>query len=98
MSKPFFVMRNNHAGNCGEPPTVSNESPGTYHGYFENPFGEQWVFVYDRASKMGQLRGGDDGWENVFQVIDGRGVGVILGEEESQWLLACWHAATGERS
>jgi len=98
VKQPFFIMRNNHTDNCGEPPIVTNEPSGTYYGYFENPFREQWVFKYDRASKRGELQGGDAGWENVFQVIDGRAVGLILGEEELQWLLACWHAATGERS
>ncbi len=98
MSEPFFVMRNNHASDCGEPPSIGNETPGRYHGYFENSFGEQWVFSYDHSSDAGELRGGDAGWKNVFQVIDGLSVGVILGQEEAQWLMACWRAATGERS
>ncbi len=97
MSTPFFVMRNNHMIGCGEPPAFTNEAPGRYHGYFENSYGEQWVFVYHRAGKKGELRGGDAGWEQVFEVIDGQARGVILGQDEIRWLQACWVAATAER-
>jgi hypothetical protein len=32
------------------------------YGYFENRFGEQFVFVLDRATKTGTVAGGDLGW------------------------------------
>jgi hypothetical protein len=97
VSEPFFAMRNNHVSGCGEPPLVRNEAPGRYYGYFENAYGEQWVFVYDRANKTAELRGGDVGRGQVFQVVGGRAPGLVLGQEEAHWLRAGWSAATGER-
>ncbi len=46
--KPLLVIHNFHNPNCGEPPSyvVKLETTG-YYGYFENHYGEQWVFVYD---------------------------------------------------
>jgi hypothetical protein len=91
---PFFVIRNNHSPDCGEPPTIGNDPPGKYLGYFENAYGEQWVFVYDQATGAAELRGGDAGWENSFPVEDGRVAGLVLNKHEVQWLQACWAAAT----
>ena len=48
MHEPFFAMRNIHGSDAGEPPICLNDGAGKYYGYFENFFGEQWVFVYDR--------------------------------------------------
>ena len=97
MSLLLFAMQNRHSDSCGDPPRFSNEAPGKYYGYFENFFGEQWMFVYDRETKMGELRGGDAGWQNSFPVEEGRAEGVILDPDELQWLQACWTAATGNR-
>ena len=97
MGEPFFAMRNRHGADCGKPPIVSNDASQKYYGYFENFFGEQWVFVYDRETKTAELRGGDAGWQNVFPVADGRADGVILGRDELQWLQTCWTAAIGKR-
>jgi hypothetical protein len=97
MSEPFFAMRNVHSDNCGKPPIFRNDVGGKYYGYFENFFGEQWVFVYDRETKTAEIRGGDASWQNVFPVADGCAEGVILGRDELQWLQACWTAATGKR-
>ena len=30
---------------------VAGDDPNVYLGYFENAFGEQWVFSFDRATK-----------------------------------------------
>jgi hypothetical protein len=45
--EPLFIMRNHHVADSGQSPAVNDEGPGKYHGYFENAYGEQWVFVYD---------------------------------------------------
>lgn len=97
MDKPFFVMRNVHTNKCGTPPVVTNDVEGRYHGYFENSYGEQWVFVYDYSKKSGELRGGDANWDGIFQVVDGKVENLILGAEEAQWLSACWSAATARQ-
>ena len=58
-----FAAHNNHSPQCGLPPRVRNiDNPGLYYGYFENRFGEQFVFVFDRATKTGTVAGGDLGW------------------------------------
>jgi hypothetical protein len=72
---------------------LSNEAGDRYYGYFQNRFGEQWVFVYDLESKTGELRGGDIGWSTAVVVHDGQ-VDIVLGQAERAWLQACWKAAT----
>jgi hypothetical protein len=58
-----FAAHNNHDPRCGRPPRVRNtDNPELYHGYFENRYGEQFVFTFDRATKTGTVSGGDLGW------------------------------------
>ena len=60
-----FVAWNTHSPSCGEPPRVrTTENPGLYYGYFENRFGEQFVFTFDRTTKTGTVSGGDLDWGN----------------------------------
>ena len=94
MSDPLLTIHNHHTAACGDAPSVTSESGNPYIGYFENPFGEQWIFTFDRKSKRAVLRGGDAGWETAFEVVDGGVANLILGEEERVWLQACWIAAT----
>jgi hypothetical protein len=94
MNDPFFKMWNTHTAECGEPPTIVNEAGDKYYGYFQNRFTEQWVFVYDPKRKIGELRGGDIGWDKLVLIKDGR-TDVTLGKAETAWLQACWIAATG---
>lgn len=61
-------------------------------GYFENRYGEQWIFTYDRENETAVLRGGDTGWNSGFSVVDGVAEGLILSNEEQLWLRACWAA------
>ncbi|MGO9221445.1 MAG: hypothetical protein ACLP7Q_03470 [Isosphaeraceae bacterium] len=58
-----FAAHNNHDPRCGQPPRVrTTDNPGLYHGYFENRYGEQFVFTFDRATLTGTVSGGDLGW------------------------------------
>ncbi len=60
-----FAANNTHSGRCGAPPRLRNtDNLGLYHGYFENRYGEQFVFTFDRATKTGTVSGGDLGWGN----------------------------------
>jgi hypothetical protein len=60
-----FAVQNNHDPRCGSPPRVRNTAdPGLYYGYFENRYGEQFVFTFDRATGAGTVRGGDLGWDD----------------------------------
>jgi hypothetical protein len=82
MSEPFFAMRNHHSEYCGEPPVFDTEMGRRYHSYFENWYGEQWVFVYDRDTRKGELHGGDADWRKVYAVVNGRAWDLILNQEE----------------
>jgi hypothetical protein len=58
-----FAAHNTHDERCGPPPRLRNtDNPGLYHGYFENRYGEQFVFTFDRATGTGTVSGGDLGW------------------------------------
>jgi hypothetical protein len=59
-----FAAQNNHDPSCGRPPRLRNTAdPGLYYGYFENRYGEQFVFTFDRATGAGMVAGGDLGWD-----------------------------------
>ncbi|MBU1749878.1 MAG: hypothetical protein KKA73_19525 [Chloroflexi bacterium] len=73
---------------CEQPPQITAQ-PGRYIGYFENEFGEQWLFVHDRGQDTATLYGGDAGWV-AHQVEDGVVDGLTLDEPERIWLVACW--------
>jgi hypothetical protein len=58
-----FAAHNNHDDRCGQPPRLRNsDNPGLYYGYFENRYGEQFIFTFDRATGTGTVSGGDLGW------------------------------------
>jgi len=95
MSDPLLQIRNHHSLACGDPPIVNGVDPNVYLGYFENAFGEQWVFSFDKATRKAELRGGDIGWNTVHEVRDGEVGALVLGPAEAAWLQACWKAATG---
>ena len=97
VSDALLIIRNHHTAACGDPPIVSSEAGNPYIGYFENSFGEQWIFTLDRESGKAVLRGGDVGWNTTYEVVDGCVAGLRLGKEEQPWLTACWSAATGKR-
>ena len=89
----ILQIANHHTPACGTPPRIE-EQPGQYLGYFENEYGEQMIFVFDRSSGTGRLYAGDAGWETPYEVVNGVAQELIMGSEESLWLRACWHAAT----
>src|SRR5262245_362302 len=58
-----FAAHNNHDERCGRPPRLRNtDNPALYYGYFENRYGEQFVFTFDWATGTGMFSGGDLGW------------------------------------
>jgi len=93
----LLEVRNHHTSEAGTPPRISDDDPNQYIGYFENPFGEQALFVFDGATRAATLYLGDAGWETGHAVIDGLAPDLVLGEAELLWLRACWLAATGQR-
>jgi hypothetical protein len=91
---PLFQLRNHHSAASGTPPHIDDLCRNQYLGYFENQYGEQAVFVYDRDSSQAVLYLGDAGWQTPHAVIDGIVPDVVLSETERQWLRACWRAAS----
>ena len=58
-----FSAHNTHHARCGVPPRLRNtDNPRLYYGYFENRYGEQFVFTFDRGTETGTVSGGDLGW------------------------------------
>ena len=64
-----------------------------YSSRFTNRYGEEWEFIYDPLKKEGVLHGSDVGWQD-YRVIEGRVPGLILNDEEIQWLRRVWAEAT----
>ena len=95
MSEPLLTIRNHHTAFCGDPPVIADDSE-SYLGYFENPDGEQWIFAFDRATRVGELRGGDIGWNERVSVRDGNAENLVLRDAERLWLRACWLSVTAE--
>jgi hypothetical protein len=70
--------------------------PTTFTSRFANRYGEEWLFVYDHCRNEGVLSGSDVDWQE-YRVVGGRAAGLILNEEELQWLRRTWLEATGVR-
>ena len=93
MSDPLLKIANHHSAACGDPPIIDGNAQNCYVGYFENPHGEQWIFILDRQTGKATLRGGDVGWNTEVDVTNGTAADLILGQEELQWLQLCWSSA-----
>ena len=53
--EPIFWVGNHHVADCGKPPHIDGDIRKRYHGYFENQYGEQAVFIYGHEVKAGTL-------------------------------------------
>jgi hypothetical protein len=96
-SLPLFIVSNHHGPDAGVPPTFTGDDPHVYHSYFENFYGEQSLFVYERDTQQAVLWCGDAGWQ-PYPVKDGCVEGLLLSAAEQLWLQACWQAVTGPKS
>ena len=67
---------------------IDGDDPNTDHSYFENQYGEQSLFVFQRDTRVAKVYSGDAGW-TAFLVVDGKVPGLILAPEEAIWLSAC---------
>lgn len=93
MSEPLLTIRNHHVAGCGDPPIIDGAAPDQYVGYFENQFGEQWVFTRDRKTGVATLRGGDIGWNTQVDVSEGKAETLVLNAGECHWLQSCLEAS-----
>ncbi len=48
-SMPLFTVSNHHVTNAGQPPALNGDDPNMYHSYFENAYGEQSIFQYNKG-------------------------------------------------
>lgn len=96
----LFSVRNKQAASSGEPPQIDGNTPNRYHSYFENGYGEQLIFIYDREADKALLYHGDLGWDKPRPVEEGgKAPSVVLDEAEILWVRVCWLAATaGKRA
>ena len=94
VSNLIFSARDNQTANLGTPPHVTNADNSVYVGYFENDYGEQWVFTYDRKSRRAELRGGDLEWGRRVEVSNHEGLPDIgdLILSEFRGLVGCMRA------
>ncbi len=90
-TEPLFTVSNHHGPDAGQPPALNGDVPHLYHSYFENRYGEQSIFVYNRDTGQAVLWCGDAGW-TPYLVVNGRVAELILADEELIWLRACWQA------
>ncbi|MEO8391776.1 MAG: hypothetical protein ABI700_02185 [Chloroflexota bacterium] len=89
----LFLVSNHQSTDSGEPPHIDGDIRKRYHGYFENEFGEQAVFVYDYEVGEGTLWMGDAGWEKSYKVVEGKVPELLMRQNEAVWLSNCWHTA-----
>jgi hypothetical protein len=92
--KANLLGRQQAPAGSGSPPHIDGDTRGRYHGYFENEYGEQALFVYDYETQTSTLWMGDGGWEKPSPVVEGVARGFLLDEAQALWLRACWLAAT----
>jgi hypothetical protein len=94
-SLPLLSIPNVHVASCGEPPKI--DATGKYLSYFENSYGEQWVFIGDAKKKKAVVYGGDIQWTTEVHLTPEQPCPkLFLNEPEKAWLLACWTGFTGD--
>ena len=92
-----FAARERARPGRARPPGITNlDRPGSYFGYFQNQYGEAWLFEYDPDRGRGYLWGEDVDWER-HEVVGGLVPALNLNRHELAWLRACWEAATESR-
>ena len=103
-----FAAHNNHDERCGPPPHLRNtDNLGLYYGYFENRYGEQFVFTFDRGTGTGMVSGGDPGWGDpqtytlgllgeALRSARDLAAQVILRAARNETSLSCWYPPSGK--
>jgi hypothetical protein len=88
----LLEIDNVHPVDSGSPPTL--DATEKYLGYFENSYGEQWVFIGDPKTGEAVIRGGDAGWEMEYKVSLSNPCpdNLILNKAEQFWLSICFMA------
>ncbi|CAH1000956.1 hypothetical protein LEM8419_01969 [Neolewinella maritima] len=91
-----FAITNQHVPDSGELPKVDTE--GKYKGYYENVYGEQFIFLGDRQTERAVIYGGDFGWETEIVIFAGMDGGDwIFGDAEILWISNCYATMTNSK-
>jgi hypothetical protein len=86
--RAILIVGNKHAPGCGKTPEV--DVTGSYVSYYENSFGEQWVFVGNRSDGSIDLYGGDIGWDEPRRATAVKPYPcIMMGHSEQVWYVAC---------
>jgi len=66
----LFQISNHQSEDCGDPPQLPDDlDTGPYwRSYFENKYGEQWLFLYNEETKEAAIHSGDCGWKHKLGV------------------------------
>jgi hypothetical protein len=93
----LLEIDNVHSTDCGAAPAI--DATERYVGYFENSFGEQWVFVGDDKTCEAVIRGGDAGWAKEYKVSLKKPcpADLVLNESEKHWIITCFMAMCNAR-
>ena len=87
----LLQIDNAHVASCGPPPSL--DASDEYVGYFENEYGEQWVFIGDPETGKARLFGGDVHWEKRYDVsLKSPCPPLVLTESERLWIITCFMA------
>lgn len=88
----LLEIGNLHSPECGATPRL--DAANKYLGYFENCYGEQWVFVGDRKTGTAVICGGDTGWPTKHRISLQRPcpVDLVLNDAEKHWIMTCFMA------
>ena len=85
MFDPLLKISNHHAL-ASAPPIIEEIKPDQYIGYFENIFGEQWIFTRDLQRVWRNCAAGNFGWNQEIDVADGASGELTLNATEAEWL------------
>lgn len=93
MSENVITIKNRQSKDCGNPPDLK-PSIDQMVGYFENEYGEQSVFIFDKSKKEGLFYSGDAGWDTPFPmtIVNGKVVALdlVLTPKEKEWFVLCF--------
>jgi len=92
-SNKLLQVYNLHSEKCGFPPVIDVKC--RYVSYFENVYGEQWVFLGDKKLDKATIYCGEGGWGNPIELsADKLCPNIPLNDLEKNWIVLSWAAMT----
>ncbi len=88
MFDPLLKISNHHAL-AFAPLIIEDTKPDQYIGYFENIFGEQWIFTRNLQRVWQNCAAGNFGCNREIDVTDGACGELTLNATEAEWLECC---------